>query len=185
MQHDRRQFLKSSGIALSVIVGGELLRVSPRRAQAAALPYQVLTEQEVATLQGLAEAIVPGAREAGISHYIDKQLGAAAQDCLLMLKYLGVPFTDFIEFYRGGLRNADGLAQLRFSLPWCKLSAEQAHNLVVEMNSNTEIKWNGPPAPFFFFVLRADASDVVYGTEQGFDQLDMPYMAHISPPQAW
>ncbi len=185
MQHDRRKFLKSSGIALSVIVSGEILRVSPRSAQAAALPYQVLTEEEVATLQGLAEAIVPGAREAGVSHYIDKQLGAAAEDCLLMLKYLGVPFADFIGFYRGGLHSAGRLARLRFSLPWPALSADQAQTLLVEMNGDTDIEWDGPPAPFFFFVLRADASDVVYGTEQGFDQIGMPYMAHIEPAQAW
>lgn len=185
MQHDRRKFLKSSGIALSVIVSGEILRVSPRSAQAAALPYQVLTEEEVATLQGLAEAIVPGAREAGVSHYIDKQLGAAAEDCLLMLKYLGVPFTDFIGFYRAGLHSADRLAHLRFSLPWSALSTEQAHSLLVEINENAEIKWSGPPAPFFFFVLRADASDVVYGTEKGFDRIGIPYMAHIEPEQIW
>lgn len=185
MQHDRRKFLKSSGIALSVIVGGEILRVSPRSAQAAALPYQFLTEKEVATLQGLAEAIVPGAHEAGVSHYIDKQLGGSAEDCLLMLKYLGVPFTDFGGFYRAGLHSADRLARLRFSLPWPALSVEQGQSLLAEMNESTEIKWTGPPAPFFFFVLRADASDVVYGTEQGFDRIGMPYMAHIEPVQTW
>jgi hypothetical protein len=105
MEHDRRRFLKSSGIALSAIVGGEMLRVSPRSAQAAALPYQILTEEEVATLQGLAEAIVPGAREGGISHYIDKQLAAAAPNCLLMLKYLGVPFEDYPVTTRFLLQN--------------------------------------------------------------------------------
>jgi hypothetical protein len=185
VEHDRRRFLKSSGIVLSTIVGGEILRVSPRSAQAAALPYQILTEEEVATLQGLAEAIVPGAREAGVSHYVDKQLGAVAHDCLLMLRYLGVPFADFIGFYQSGLHSADRLARLHFSLPWSALSIEQGQTLLLEMNGNADLKWGGPPAPFFFFVLRADASDVVYGTEQGFDQIGMPYMAHIEPPQAW
>ncbi len=185
MKHDRRRFLKSSGVVLSVIVGGEILRVSPRSAQASALPYQFLTEEEVATVQGLAEAIVPGACEAGVSHYIDKQLAAASPDCLLMLKYLGMPSADFTGFYRRGLHSANRLALLRFSLPWSALSAEQGQTLLLEMNSNTEINWDGPPAPFFFFVIRADACDVVYGTEQGFDRVGIPYMAHIEPVQAW
>lgn len=185
MQQDRRQFLKSSGIVLSCMVGGEILSVSPRAAFAADLPYQILTDEEVSTLQGLAEAIVPGSREAGISHFIDKQLGADAQDSLLMLKYLGVPAAGFTGFYQGGLRSAARLAKARFNKPWPALSTEQAEQLLAEMNSNAEIEWDGPPAGFFFFVLRADACDVVYGTHDGFARIGMPYMAHIEPTEPW
>tara|TARA_R110002110_G_scaffold413729_1_gene641623 strand:+ start:112987 stop:113544 length:558 start_codon:yes stop_codon:yes gene_type:complete len=185
MQPDRRQFLKSSGIVLAVTVGGEILRLSPREAQAADLPYQVLSQEEVATLAALAEAIVPGARDAGITQFIDKQLAADDENCLLMLKYLGVPLNDFTGFYRSGLQSAAQLAQTRFSRPWSALAADEAGQLLADMNSNDKIEWQGPPAAFFFFVLRSDACDVVYGTEDGFARIGVPYMAHIAPIKAW
>ena len=39
--------------------------------------------------------------------------------------------------------------------------------------------------PFFYFVLRNDAVDVVYGTKDGIESLGIPYMAHIEPPSRW
>ena len=39
--------------------------------------------------------------------------------------------------------------------------------------------------PFFYFVLRNDAVDVVYGTKAGVESLDIPYMAHVEPPSRW
>ena len=53
------------------------------------------------------------------------------------------------------------------------------------MGAGTIDAWRGPPAAFFLFVLRMDAIDVVYGTQDGFDRLDLPYMAHIAPPARW
>ena len=43
----------------------------------------------------------------------------------------------------------------------------------------------GPPASYMLFVLRADALDVTYGTPEGFEALDTPYMAHIMPEKPW
>ena len=34
-------------------------------------------------------------------------------------------------------------------------------------------------------MLRSDAVDVVYGTEGGFEELGIPYLAHIRPPADW
>ena len=62
MERDRRQFLKTSGIVLSIAVAGDGLLLSPASAHAAGLPYQVLSADEVSTLEALAEALVPGAR---------------------------------------------------------------------------------------------------------------------------
>jgi len=45
--------------------------------------------------------------------------------------------------------------------------------------------WVGPPASYVLFVLRADALDVTYGTPEGFENLGIPYMAHIMPEQPW
>jgi hypothetical protein len=45
--------------------------------------------------------------------------------------------------------------------------------------------WRGPSAPLFYFALRSDAVDVVYGTIEGFRKLNVPYMPHIVPPRRW
>jgi hypothetical protein len=161
------------------------MALSPREARAASAPYRVLGTDEVATLEGLAEALVPGARVAGISHFIDAQLAAAGEDCLLMLKYLGVPPADFTGFYRDGLNSVERLAQTRFSRAWPALSAAQADSLLTAMNDDVGPEWNGPPAAFFLFVVRSDACDVVYGTPAGFAGLNTPYMAHIEPTAPW
>lgn len=185
MQRDRRQFLRTSGIVLSIAVAGDVLLLSPGAARAAGLPYQVLSTDEVSTLEALAEALVPGAREAGIAHFIDKQLAAAPQDSLLMLKYLGVAAAGFTDFYRGGLSAAAQLAKTRFDKSWSSLAAAQADTLLAGMAADDTKDWIGPPSSFFQFVVRSDACDVVYGTEAGFARIGMPYMAHIEPPQAW
>ena len=47
----------------------------------------------------------------------------------------------------------------------------------------------GRPLALYDTVLgadgRPDAIDVVYGTKAGFEQLGVPYMAHIEPPSRW
>ena len=186
MDQDRRQFLRNSGIVLTIAVAGEVLLLSPAQARAAGLPLQLLSEQEVSTLESIAEAVVPGARKAGIAQYIDKQLGASHEQSLLMLKYLGVPQSDYIAFYQSGFRSAAALAQSRFGKGWSELEPNQTDELVAEMAGKDQPReWEGPPASFFFFVIRSDASDVVYGTEEGFAALGVPYMAHITPPEPW
>jgi hypothetical protein len=65
------------------------------------------------------------------------------------------------------------------------LSPEQSAELVRKMSGGSVSGWQGPPAPFFYFVMRSDAVDVTYGTEAGFAALDVPYMPHIAPPSRW
>lgn len=186
MAHSRRGFLQGAGILLSYAVAGDMLLLSPRSARAAQLPHEVLTPLEVETLEGLCEAMVPGAREAGIAHYIDKQLAQAPLgESLLMLKYLGVPAADFAGFYRAVLGSAGKLAQGRHGKPWRELDEGQSAAVLADMAGDAVPDWTGPPASFAFFVLRADACDVVYGTEAGFARLGIPYMAHLAPAQPW
>ncbi|MGI9286073.1 MAG: gluconate 2-dehydrogenase subunit 3 family protein [Pseudomonadales bacterium] len=184
MGSSRRQFVKTSAITLPFLVAGKVLFLSPAEAFAAQLPTQLLSTTEVETLHVLAEAIVPGARKAGIAHYIDKQLAAAAEDSLLMLKYLGVP-PPYAGFYQSGLASSVQLAKDRFEKPWAALNQEQVGTLVDAIAQDNTPGWSGAPASFFFFVLRADATDVVYGTEEGFERIEMPYMAHIAPVENW
>jgi len=57
--------------------------------------------------------------------------------------------------------------------------------VITGMAADTLTGWAGPPASYVLFVLRADALDVTYGTPEGFENLGIPYMAHIMPEQFW
>ena len=65
------------------------------------------------------------------------------------------------------------------------LSAGDSQTLVTQMAGGTIAGWSGPPSALFYFVIRSDAIDVVYGTQAGFQRLNVPYMAHIVPPSPW
>lgn len=180
----RRSFLKTSSLLLQCFVAGRVVLLTPAEARAADLPLQTFSRQEAATLEAIAEAIVPGSVEAGIAQFIDKQLAAPPDEMLLMLKYLDVP-APFAHFYQSGLQSADRAAQAAYGANWAGLNAAQTTALSGDMSQDQIANWQGFPASFLLFVLRADACDVVYGTEQGFASIGMPYRAHITPPQNW
>lgn len=185
MSYSRREFLHSSGLLLACAVGSQRLLLSPAEARAGRVPYEILSAAEAATLESLAEALVPGAAAAGVAHYVDKQLKAPAAESLLMLKYLGVAPADFRDFYTPALGSAASLAQRRYRRSWSELDAAQTQQLLAVLSSGEPEGWTGPAPAFFTFVLRADACDVVYGTQAGFSQLGIPYMAHIEPTEPW
>lgn len=183
--HGRRQFLRKAGIGLlTFTVGGCAVRMTPAQARREALPYAVLSDDEAATLDALGDVLVPGAAAAGISHFVDHQLGQPYGDQLLMIRYLGVnpPFT---PFYRSGLVALDAHARRQHGEAFSSLGKDARRTLVGAMATADPDGWKGPPGPFFYFVTRADAVDVVYGTMEGFDSLGIPYMAHIRPPSRW
>lgn len=182
--NSRRLFLQSSGLLLSYVIGGRPLLLTPAQAYAAGVASQVLSKNETTTLAVLAEAIVPGALSAGIAQYIDKQLTLATDDSLLMLKYLGVS-PPFADFYKSGLQAVAQAATQAYNKSWAALSLDESRTLLNSIASGQVRNWQGPPAPFFFFVLRSDACDVVYGTEKGFADINMPYRAHIKPERPW
>jgi hypothetical protein len=166
MPHSRRDLLKQG--ALFAFAGAKLL--TPAAARAKGVPYRIFTPDQVRTLESLGEALVPGSQKAGLAHFIDVQLAGPPANSLLMLKYLGVN-PPFAHFYQAGLaaaaRNPD------------------VPSLLQAMAKDAIPDWNGPPAPLFYFVLRNDAIDVVYGTTEGYQALGVPYMAHIAPPSGW
>jgi hypothetical protein len=103
---------------------------------------------------------------------------------MLMIKYLGVP-APFAAFYRDGLRAADTAAAALYGKAFAGLSSQQASTLVTPMSAGQVNGWRGPASALFYFVVRNDAVDVVYGTQAGFEVLGVPYMAHIAPPGRW
>lgn len=185
MHNHRRAFLQAAGLGLLAFkVDGAEVRLTPQAAREQKIQYRVLTPAEVQIVEALGETLLPGAREAGIAHFIDQQLAADPADSLLMLRYLDVP-PPYVDFYRPALAAFDAHAQTRFDKPIAQLTQEQLNTLVGEVARANPEGWRGPPSPFVYFVLRNDAVDVVYGTPEGFAKLGVPYMAHIMPPTKW
>ncbi len=185
MSYTRRRFVQQAGVgALSFYVAGCRQELTPADARDQGVPFRVLSAAEAGTLETIGEALVPGAAAAGVAHFIDHQLAAPASEQLLMIKYLGVP-APYVDFYRGGLRGAQQTAQALYGKPATELGSDEATDFVGKIAAGSVEDWEGPPAGFFYFVLRSDAVDVVYGTPQGFSALGVPYRAHIEPPSRW
>lgn len=185
MTCSRREFLHAGGIGLlAFTVGGCERKLTPADARVQGATYRTLTQAEVATLDALGESLVPGAAAAGLAHYIDHQLSAPLADSMLMIKYLGLK-PPFIEFYRGGLGAYEAVAKAQFNLAPQQLQPAQRGSLLDQLAAGKLPDWQGPPAGLFYFVLRSDAVDVVYGTPEGFEKLGVPYMPHIMPPTPW
>jgi hypothetical protein len=180
---DRREFIVGSTL-LTFTLAGCSRKMTPAQARASDVPFRSLDAAAVAALDALGETLLPGSAAAGLAHYIDHQLSGPLADSMLMIKYLGVP-APFADFYLGGLRAANALAHAVHGKAFAELSKEHGVGLVGKMAGGQVEGWQGPPVGLFYFVLRSDAVDVVYGTKAGFAQLGVPYMAHIEPPSRW
>lgn len=176
----RRQVLQA-GVALTI--GGALGLLSPQEARAKGEPLKVLTVLEGQTLEAFGDVLLPGAAVAGITHFVDSQL--ASETPLLMLRYVDFPMP-FQAFYQTGLAALEGLAKARYAgASFYDLTQPQQHALVLQIAQSVPEGWDGPPAQLFYFITRSDAVDVVYGTQEGFAKLDIPYMPHIAPERTW
>ena len=170
----RRHLMARSTAAGFFMIAGQWLWLTPQEAEAKAFEPQVLTADQCTALAKLADALVPGAAAAGFAAYIDLQL-QAGDASLLIGKYLGVDTTAQTGFYQAAANNVMSLTD----------DTASYRNLVEGMASDSLSEWMGPPASYVLFVLRADALDVTYGTPEGFEALDIPYMAHIMPETPW
>ena len=95
---ERRAFMQGAGLgALAFTLGGAEVLLTPREARAQNVAFGTLSAAEVETLEALGEALVPGAREAGISHFVDQQISVPAEEALLELRILNVrpPYVNF------------------------------------------------------------------------------------------
>lgn len=188
MDRSRREFIgKSSAGGLGLLtfsIAGCDRETTAADARAKNIPLTLLNAEQGKELDVLGEVLLPGSAAAGLAHYIDHQLASAPADNMLMIKYLGVP-APFPAFYQGGLDATNKASKAMFKKPLVELAEDEARLLVGNLASGQVQGWNGPPAGLFYFVLRADAVDVVYGTRDGFAKLDIPYMAHIEPPTPW
>lgn len=183
MNASRRTALGALGM-LPFIVGGCTEWLTPGDARSRDVPLTTLDETQARLLERFGDVLLPGASDAGIAHFVDHHLGVPAADSLLMLRYLDVP-SPYADFYRGGLAALDAHARKLHGAGFAALDDGLANLLVGQIISAQPEGWEGPPAPFFTFVVRSDAVDVVYGTRGGLARLGVPVMAHLEPEREW
>ena len=80
----RRTFVRGAAAgALAFTVGGVEVLLLPSEARAQKVPLKVLTADEALRLEAVSETLVPGAREAGIAHFVDQQCSVPPHEALL------------------------------------------------------------------------------------------------------
>ncbi len=179
---DRRYVLKVGGATLLTTAAAPLF--DPRIARAQGAPFKVLSAAEVATIDALSNAIVPGARDAGVSHYIDHELASTSPRLLLRFAQLRGPL---LPYYRGGLAAFAASMKEQGKGEFSSLAPDAQGALLEAMRTGKFTPWDAKavPTPVFFGMMRNDGVDVVYGSAEGFKNLDMPYMPHIMPKTTW
>jgi hypothetical protein len=71
---------------------------------------------------------------------------------------------------------------------FASLSPDAQHAVIEALRTGTIKPWDssgGVAAPVFYGMMRNDGVDVVYGSVEGFKNLDIPYMPHIMPKATW
>jgi gluconate 2-dehydrogenase subunit 3-like protein len=182
---ERRVFLKGASMGmLAFTVGGADLLMTPGEARARAVPFRMLNAEEAETLEALGETLLPGARAAGVAHFIDHQVSVTPGEALLEARIVNVK-PPFINFYRAAISGVDKASTARGGQRFAALSPAEQHAFIDHLRQNKIDGWQGPPAGLVYFLLRSDAVDVVYGTMEGYESLGVPYLAHIAPDRRW
>ena len=184
MPLSRRNFIRQSGLALTFTVAGKTLLLTPREAYTRDVPFSILNQAEVATLEAICDFLLPGARENGVAHFVDRQLSLDPNESLLFIKCFSVE-PPYRRFYQLALAGISRTSEMVYGESITELDQSRAVSLIESLRDGNVSDWNGPPPPLVYHILRNDAVDVVYGTMEGFANLGIPYLAHIEPPRAW
>ncbi|WP_425078727.1 gluconate 2-dehydrogenase subunit 3 family protein [Ruegeria denitrificans] len=180
----RRRFL--TRIIPAPIWAGIGMRFLSRNAEAKTVKhtsYKQFTHGEADALAAWCDVIVSGARDAGVAKFVDQNLSGDQATSLLLLRYLNA--SDMAGFYRKGIIGIDAESHHRFGAPFPQLTLDQQKEMIAAAVASKTQVWRDPDPNFFYFISRSDAVDVVYGTEAGFADLGIPYLAHIPPPKPW
>src|SRR5579872_632679 len=157
----RRAFMQGAAFGtLAFTVGGAEVMLTPRQAHAQNVPLQTLTPDQGATLDAVGETLVPGAKAAGISNFVDHQITVPPEQSLLGARILNVR-PPFANLYRAALGAIDGASTKTKGKKFAELSPDEQHDFIDAMRQNKIEGWQGPPGPFVYTVLRGDAVDVV------------------------
>jgi hypothetical protein len=182
---DRRHLLQAGGASLAMAAATPLALFNPREARAQGMTFKVLSPDEVTTIETVSDALVPGARDAGVSHYIDHELASSSPRLMLRFAQLRGPMA---PYYHGALAAFAASMTAQGNGAFASLSPDAQHAVIEALRTGTIKPWDvsgGIIAPVFYGMMRNDGVDVVYGSVEGFKNLDIPYMPHIMPKATW
>ena len=149
------KFMAAAAGGLAAGAGGAALvgRLGP----APAGPFKTLTAEEAHLVDLVCEQIIPadkdpGAHEAGVVYFIDKQLRG--------------PYKRFAAKYRKGLKSLQQTSQAMFQKPFEALPWPDQTRLLQALESGKVPKdiWTDPGAKDFFNLLRDHAMQGFYGS---------------------
>lgn len=143
---------------------------------------QVFTADERETLGAVADTLVPGSAAAGVTDFVAAML--AEPDPRLCYRFVSFPMPPK-AFYKLVLASFDDLSHAMMGRPLNALAPSQRLGVVEKLAQPNVNGWKGPPTALVYFVLRSDAIDALYGVQEAYTRLDIPYMAHIEPPRPW
>lgn len=148
---NRRQFVKSALLAYGSLL---LLPGCVRGTQKS--PLRVFTEGEADCLGCLCEQLIPaddfpGAREAGVVNFIDKQLFQR--------------FPELVEAYKNGLRSLEKSCEETHGHPFAQLDRETRHLVTVQMEKGEvpSSSWEGKEQKEFFNMVLRNTMQGFYG----------------------
>src|SRR5207247_9027039 len=153
---ERRAFMKGAAIgALAFPAGGAEALLTPRAARSQGVALRTLTAAQAATLDALGETLVAGARQAGISHFVDQQISIPAEEALLEARILNVR-PPYANFYRAALGAVDRASQaLNNGRSFAQLGEAEQRGFVDNMRQNKIEGWQGPAGRFVAFLMRS------------------------------
>src|SRR3954471_20488724 len=126
----RRDFIRGAALgALAFTVGGAQVLLTPRQARAQGVPFRLLKADEAETLEALGETLVPGARAAGVAHFIDQQVSVPPEESLLQARILNVK-PPYVNFYRAALAAIDRATLARDGPRFAALRAPEQREFV-------------------------------------------------------
>lgn len=150
LKYPRRQFIKTVGVAAG---GAVLLPGCSKRVGR----WRFLTDAEADTLAAICEQIVPadedpGAIDAGVPNFIDKQLSG--------------PYRRFQEAYRSGLAGVDETSRAVFGKSFRSLKWEDQTSVLkaLEAGKAAGSTWQTQSARTFFDLMRDHTLQGFYGS---------------------
>ena len=148
---NRRDFIKSAGMAFGSIL------LFPSCLKRATNAYRFFTPEEANCIVAFCEQIIPkdespGATDAGVIHYIDRQLA-------------GVFHYDQ-ETYRNGIKRLQDLCTKNYGKAFEKLIFDEQTNILKKMESNqlSAAEWPSDKPADFFNLVRSHTMQGFYGS---------------------
>src|SRR5258708_29445 len=133
---ERRALMKGAALgALAFTVGGTTIMLTAGQARARNVPYRMVQEHEAETPAALGETLVPGAREAGMAHFIDQQISVPPEEALLQARILNVR-PPFVNLYRAAIGVVDRASDKIHGKRFAELSADTQREFVGLMRQN-------------------------------------------------